>query len=96
MSTLEYVNFTDPPQFISTGDQYFPAGLYTLSGTFPLHWNDLYENTFTFHTLNGKRVKLVGFSSCYDGKYTCHITVETTDLKILEDLNIDLVTESMD
>ena len=69
MSTLEYVNFTDPPQFSSTGDPYFPAGLYT--GTFPLHWNDLYENT-----LNGKRV-MVGFSSCTEGKYSCHITVET-------------------
>ena len=97
MSTLEYVNCTDPPQFVSTGDPYFPAGLYTLTGTFPLHWNDLYENTFTFHTLNGKRVKLVGFTThCAEGKYTCHITVETTDLKILEDVNIDLVTESMD
>ncbi len=88
MSTLEYVPFTDPPQFSSTGDESFPAGLYTLVGKFPLDWNDLYENTFTFHKLNGKRVKLVGFTtSCSSGKYSCHITVETTSLKILEEIN---------
>ena len=92
MSTLEYIPFTDPPQFISTGDEYFPSGLYTLSGTFPLHWNDLYENSFTLYKLNGKRVKLVGFTtSCSSGNYSCHITVETTDLKILEEISIDIL-----
>ena len=30
MSTLEYVNCTDPPQFVSTGDPYFPAGLHVI------------------------------------------------------------------
>jgi hypothetical protein len=88
MTTLEYVNFTDPPQFTCTGDEYFPAGLYTLVGKFPLHWNDLYENSDTFHRLNDKRVKLIGFTtSCTVGKYSCHITVETTNLKILEEIS---------
>jgi hypothetical protein len=85
--TLEYVPFTDPPQFTSMGDESFPAGVYTLDGKFPLLWNDLYENSFTFYKLNGKRVKLVGFTtSCASGKHSCHITVETTSLKIAEEI----------
>lgn len=55
MTTLEYINFTNPPQ--CTG-QDFKAGTYTLEGKFPLEYNDLYDNSG-----NGQKVKLIGFTT---------------------------------
>jgi hypothetical protein len=91
MTTLEYVNFTDPPQFICTG-QDFKAGTYILEGKFPLEYNDLYENSGIFHTLNGQKVKLIGFTtSCTVGKYSCHITVKPDKLNIAEIIDLNSI-----
>ena len=80
MTTLEYINFTDPPQFKCTG-QDFKAGTYTLD------YNDLYDNSGIFHALNGQKVKLVGFTT------SCRITVKPDKLNISEitDLNITAI-----
>jgi len=89
MTTLEYINFTDPPQFICTG-QDFKADTYTLEGKFPLEYSDLYHNSGVFHTLNGKKVKLIGFNtSCSKGEYSCHITVKPDGLKISEIIDLN-------
>ena len=92
MTTLEYINFTDPPQFKCTG-QDFKAGTYTLEGKFPLEYNDLYDNSGIFHTLNGQKVKLVGFTtSCRKGEYSCHITVKPDKLNISEIIDLNSIT----
>ena len=93
MATLEYVKCTNPPQFISTGNEDFPDGLYTLEGKFPLDWNDLYDVSDKFHKLNGKRVTLIGFTTTCDvGNYSCSITVEPVSLKILEEIDLNNIT----
>jgi hypothetical protein len=86
MTTLEYVKGSSPPEFITTGSEDLPAGVYTLGGKFPLtDKNDLYHYTYRSHTLNGKKVKLTGFTiSCDIEHYSCSITVQTKSLKILD------------
>jgi hypothetical protein len=89
MTTLEYVKGSSPPQFISAGSEDLPAGVYTLEGKFPTDQNDLYQNTGRSHKLNGKKVKLIGFTiSCDIETYSCSITVQTNSLKILDDSTI--------
>ena len=86
MTTLEYVNGSSPPQFITTGSEELPAGVYTLEGKFPLTDKyDLHQYTCKSHKLNGKKVKLTGFGvACDIEKYSCSITVETKSLKIVD------------
>ena len=93
MTTLEYVKCTNPPEFITTGSEDLPAGVYTLGGKFPLtDKNDLYEYTGRSHTLNGKKVKLTGFTiSCDIEHYSCSITVQTKSLKISEIIDLNII-----